>query len=76
MGADMALRNRDKVAVRRSPMKTLWHPIVFLRFRLNYLSLPTHPHACRDGSGGIPVPPLRGIYVLCLLCSNSCPNLS
>jgi len=33
MSSDMALRNRDKVAVRRSPMKTL--------------SLPTHPHACR-----------------------------
>jgi len=43
MSSDMALRNRDKVAVRRSPRKPLWHRNAFLLFRLNYLSLPTHP---------------------------------
>ncbi len=46
MSSDMAPRNRDKVALRRAAMNTLWHPIVFLLFRLNYLSFPTHPHAC------------------------------
>ena len=79
MSSDMAPRNRDGVAVRRSPMKTL--------------SRPTHPHACRawvrrhrdaaatgDDAGFMVVGqashacPSPCSSVLCLPCPNSCPN--